>query len=801
MRKHGIMLENSWNNDPHSLVMRTFKNIFDLYVSAASYTNLPRNPHELVIQSKEQMSKVRRILTRQEKKFVKSGSEFVCMAGGCGIGKTFVHAMGEKRGDILLINFAGRLLTEEYRSTLKEASVMVLDGVSEEIPEDFEEFCKFLQFRGNGKHILLVEVPITFGFRGRQDEASLSKHWAGIKRLKGDIKSLTIAFRTYHPSYKREIDMQRIQIPDVKTLVLNTSMTVTWHVADLTSALEDYSHRKFFCLEPSIMDTDFGFPKEEFLPTSCLIPSCHSLHDACSSKETCETFRTSFAIVKLLRERSPVEKPLYVVVDSMDRRNRLLGTLHCNYDTGVIFIDDDGTTWEKPSRESDSKVVLVTADQILGYHGDNSIVILDLPDCTWRNYVRMISSSYNNITILMERESFEMGKYSLIIRNPKIIEETGLIGLLEMLQKKTDVMPHVDREGCQRIDLPINFQVKSLPYSKAPPRCTVIFGPASSGKSMMLLESIKLHSRLDPNANRCVLIHLGSILSHKVAQVFLNSHINRCDVVQSTALSPHDILFHNRVKEIMREYPKSSIHVYVDDYSIQAKETAEEIHKWTTALNDFWKKNDRKVTVSIVFQPHSRNGRNIDTAKLKSFFRKELEAIVFTLPISKWIVPCYTSPKLLTHISRNEVNIPSGLEIRGLYSPSYSASIVFGPKPKYIKYRCGNRHFEKICKGQQYCEPSLGVLVCFLSVLRHDVRETLRETLVRVLVSDETLMANLQRWMEIWNPQDSIELRFLHPREFHGCTGDFIITVNVEDAWLMESVSTRTMNLAIIDTL
>ena len=117
--------------------------------------------------------------------------------------------------------------------------------------------------------------------------------------------------------------------------------------------------------------------------------------------------------------------------------------------------------------------------------------------------------------------------------------------------------------------------------------------------------------------------------------------------------------------------------------------------------------------------------------------------------------------------------------------------------PKYIKYRCDSQHFGYTCKGHEHCEQSLGVLVCFLSELKHHAIEVFqsRNVYIHVLISDEILMTNLKRSTS----QCSGGLQFLHPRKFQGCTGDSIITVNVEDTWLLESVSSCAMNPAVID--
>ena len=126
---HEIALNDSWNPDSESPEMRTFKDIFDLYVSAASAVDLPRNPNQLFVKSEKQMKPMLVILTPQQRKLVLSESSVTFLSGGSGTGKTFVlkrRAMElTKKGEVLLINFAGGVLTDEFRHNFEGKALII----------------------------------------------------------------------------------------------------------------------------------------------------------------------------------------------------------------------------------------------------------------------------------------------------------------------------------------------------------------------------------------------------------------------------------------------------------------------------------------------------------------------------------------------------------------------------------------------------------------------------------------------------------------------------------------------------
>ncbi|CAG0879392.1 unnamed protein product, partial [Darwinula stevensoni] len=120
---NGISLKD-WDQSHKSPVMETYKEIFKLYVCAASTMVIPRNPIQLLSKSDEQMEKTLLILTREQKQLVDSPERVILMTGVSGTGKTVVlkrralHC-AKDGAKLLVINIAGGFLTEEFRRYLK----------------------------------------------------------------------------------------------------------------------------------------------------------------------------------------------------------------------------------------------------------------------------------------------------------------------------------------------------------------------------------------------------------------------------------------------------------------------------------------------------------------------------------------------------------------------------------------------------------------------------------------------------------------------------------------------------------
>ena len=119
LERQEIVLESKWDRNSESPVMKTFKEIFDLYVNAASKEDLPRSPTQLLRKSERQMKKMLEILTPQQRELVMSKEKYLFICGAHGTGSTFLireRALElAKTGEVLVVNLAGSLLTKEYQ--------------------------------------------------------------------------------------------------------------------------------------------------------------------------------------------------------------------------------------------------------------------------------------------------------------------------------------------------------------------------------------------------------------------------------------------------------------------------------------------------------------------------------------------------------------------------------------------------------------------------------------------------------------------------------------------------------------
>ncbi|CAG0901868.1 unnamed protein product [Darwinula stevensoni] len=509
---------------------------------------------------------------------------------------------------------------------------------------------------------------------------------------------------------------------------------------------------------------------------------------------------------------------IYAVVDTIQRRNMLVNTLKHVYEKEVGFVDSIG----RLRGISPNSIVVVTADQILGWHSNKEIVILDIFGSNWRNYLRMVSSSQKNVTIVMEHEVLQRGKYSelcAILKTPIIsvpenkkkllsdMENTGMKRkwmMEELDETKWDILNWQDENNYHGAQVS-----KSTPSSPANQhdtnsRLKVIFGPPNSGKSIELLKRIEYlvaHRRDNPYG--ILLLHMGSTLSQNEFFKHLGGHkLDELDIaLVPKSLSPRDIIKFDRVKEVQRKFLSSKIHMLVDDYCIQAATTEEEKKEWEHILEEMNKMEDHLI-LTIVFQAHAKGGRQISIEELKSFF-KEQEPKVEVLELSQCYSAYFNDPELLQHICRNETNEQLLLEAKSLYTESRGGALVNGPKPLCysMRYSCPGKHGNYRCKGKASCMRYIASFMSFCSVLE-ELKKTKSEKKnkdpVRILMTDKDLMEFMDEYSKGKNVG---ELRFIHPKDFRGCESNVSITVNVEDSWLLESLSRAKTDLWIIDFL
>ncbi|CAG0896696.1 unnamed protein product [Darwinula stevensoni] len=591
-----------------------------------------------------------------------------------GTGKTLIlkkraeRLVGKDGEGVIVINLAGGCLTEDLRRDLNGKDITVVDGREEGISENLPKLIAFLEKQAN-KDVLIDEVSLTLGIQGPLVKTSLNEHWKQIFNMVKHVRSLTVAFRPNDPTYTKDINPSGIEIPDVdnhgniEVHILTGVKRNAQQVSQLFLALGDYSRRTFVCKEPTIRGVTLPDPKEPSMPKLLPIPSCSTLHD--SEKElTCEAVRCSQVIHKYLGKfPTASQNPLYVVVDTTERRNRLVNALCLVYKIIVKFVDAEGRFLVKSVNpngrlnSNTSGVVILTADQALGCYL-HDVLIMDLPKCTWRNFVRMVSSRRNGIIIAIEPESLQVGKYSFI-NDKAMFGETAEMyamniqeykeGLEEKLKIAFDFedqqMTHFDAMACQN-SMPDHQEKTVLNEFEARrevviidetrkegiARLNVILGHSSSGKSYKLLDMITSIPRHEQAQHKILLFLMGSVLSKEISVGHLDRRgqeiLNDLVIIRSEALSPINIIKHAVVKDIAWRHLPEIMYIFVDDYSIQSFGTEDEIKLWNEVLEDLrtWGKNLR---LTIVFQSHAEGGRRISMSMLMTFFEEKKEEHVW----------------------------------------------------------------------------------------------------------------------------------------------------------------------------
>ncbi|CAG0889083.1 unnamed protein product [Darwinula stevensoni] len=500
LARHNIILEKPFDSNSECPVMKTFKDIFDLYVSAASALDLPRNPHQLYNTSEEQMKEMTVLLTPQQRKLAKSESRVIFLAGGSGTGKTFVlkrRALKlQERGEVLLINVAGGLLTEEFRYAFEgKDGITVIDGREKEFEKDPEKFKNFLVEMGKGKHVLVDEVPITLGFQGLLTSDALSAHWTWMVELQEHFKSITLAFRPNDQSYYRDFPLQDVKPGTIQIDVLDRVKRNSRKISELFQAIGDYFRRIFISHEKTL-PMDMKEPGGECLPSLFTIPSCSVLHpNGCEDKMFCWTMKACHVVQILYARCTRVQHiPLFVVVDDDVKKASLVNMLSSQDDTVLpLFLgelpqlksqEQNRGSNEKESEEKKSangngkqvefrcfssttislpNLLIVTEHEMIGCHFDNVTVVLDFPPSKWINYLRMIESNGNNMIIVIEEEDLATGKFSRVVKDIpdwNIMRDSTTI---EDLTKKLEMW----KKNEETIALP---EHKAVPFTPSYPR-------------------------------------------------------------------------------------------------------------------------------------------------------------------------------------------------------------------------------------------------------------------------------------------------------------------------------------------
>ncbi|CAG0885219.1 unnamed protein product [Darwinula stevensoni] len=689
---HGIVLEKSWNQDSTCPVMKTFKNIFDLYVCAASTVELPRNPAQLFTKCDDQMKKMLIILTPQQRELVREESKIIFIWGGPGTGKTVVLKeralqLAEK-GEVLLMNLPGGLLTEEFRLYFQgNVAIQIFDGREEGLDNDFGRWKSFLQKRGEGKHILIDEVPITFGLHGIITPESLSRHWCE----------------------------------------------------------EEY---------------------EIYIVTVC------------------------------------VSRPIFIVVDDEERKNTFVHILASFYPTIPFLFHMKSELHGRSTAEGSSPVIIVTEEEMMGCYITDVIMVMDFPLSQWRNYIRLIATTGENKIIVIEEEELTTGRFSPIKEIPGWnIEKANIVeaSLMEMLEKAWEENNEKSIPDPNKQDFPLaNFPEiyidcgrrgeEQKDVEKMLGSClSGIFGCPASGKSRRV---DLLIDRVIQRRGHVLLLHSGSKLSQE-------AYRQRWSDKGTVGIDAYDFNSYSR-----QERSLQNIFVYMKVKEahtkwMEKKNEKDGVGPFVIIAEDFELVKDFEETINILkrmevhliiaFKSHSGEQRRISLRRAVEALKVNPDCTVIALSTQP------TNVCLLRYIQRNETRIALKLEARNLYISSIPAAIVLGPPVQFIN-SCSRRHYGYICNGKNACGNSLTILpsLC-LCVLQ----ELVDEDQPYVLVSDENLLLSLQEKINEFLPNVHVK----HSKDFRGCETSVVISVNVNDEWLLEVISRSRSRLIIIDNI
>ncbi|CAG0903411.1 unnamed protein product, partial [Darwinula stevensoni] len=799
--------------------MKTFKDIFDLYVSAASAVDLPRNSCQLFTTCEKQMEPVLVLLTPQQKELVMSDDKVMFICGGSGTGKTFVlkrRAMElGKKNDVMVINVSGGLLTEEFRNDFNDnPRIEVVDGREEDIEENLEKLKELLIKKGKGKHVLVDEVPLTLGFQGVQENLTpdaISDHWGFIVKMKDYIKTITLVFRPNDQSYSRDVPLQDIKPGGLSIKVLDRVKRNSRKIADLFLAIADYARRIFISRERTLpMDVEESEIK--FLPVLFPVPSCFSLHPSkCKDELICRAVRASHAIKYIHKEFSTSSRkaPLLVVVDSDRMKAAMVNILTFIDHSPVSFFGEKGKFLGKLPPEGSFSLV-VTDEEMLGCHVNNVKVILDFPNSIWKNFCRLITTTDDKKILIIEEEDWKTGKFSRLVKEipgwdikEVNFSEQGLIQKLETAweEYKSNVIHHINEKSfpsgsCPKMDVKWDAgdemeEVKNLLGSWI----IGVFGYPGSGKSrrvdMFIQRELQLRVRV-------LILHCGSVLSQELYKQRWRTEKNVAikPVPSNNIESLQDILNINELVVAAKRKGKvvGSMLVVIEDCPI-LKDMEEQINK----VVDQFKK--LKIKLVLVFKSHSRDDSGIPIEVIMRLLKSNANTIAVVLPSPP------TDMKLLRHIYRNEAGTPLELQAKSLPTSSLPAAIIFGEPVLLINdinYKCPGRHVGYTCKGNPMCGPLAKEMhttpsaqsIFVYSIAMEEVKKDSDE--IYVLAADENLLACLRNF-----PRSSTErkIQFIHPKDFRGCEASIVISVNIPEDWMLEVISRSRTRLVIIDFL
>ncbi|CAG0900742.1 unnamed protein product [Darwinula stevensoni] len=767
-------------------------------------------------------------------------------------------------------------------------NIKVVDGREEGLGEDLEALKKFLMETGQGKHVLVDEVPITLGFRGIITSEALSKHWEWVVGSTPCLKSITLSFRPNDQSYERDFPIQDVNPGGREVRVLEGVKRNTRKVAELFLAIGDYARRIFPSLERTLplnlKEAGEGF-KRGFLPVLFSIPSCFSIHPGeCRDARTCEAVRALHAIRIVYEERSEPSTPIFVVVDNVERKNaivRVTASIFPSLPLIFLLYSQRHHAWKfhgHGASEGSSPIVVATESEMTGCHPNNLTIVVDHSGSQWHNYSRLIATTGENKVLVVEEEQLRTGKFSHVTKQIPgwTIKERGvdedLKSRLNEARSKCDA---------QRI---ANLKEEDFPLASFPGmetdwngvegeekrdveimlRSSIcgIFGPPASGKSLRVSLFI---ARATERGERVVFLHPGYVL-------FLE---HRRHLVKKDEVDLYESFDSNKVKsfqdvvdlvqEALKE--KEGKGKNKKTKKKQGKEKGRETSPLNVVvedcplleeLSDTKRLKELTKRLILTFKPHSEDASGKAVGRIIKNFRESPDCTAIVLESQP------TNVHLLEHIQKYETGKALKLAAKSLSVYTVPAAIVYGSPVEYIDlnhYKCSGRHLGYLCSGDKPCSTFKAVASCVARVARaalaattdhqhgepsirdvppsatqepsirdvrpsatqepsirdvrpsatqepsiRDVRpSTTREHSIRdvhlqaknqepyVLVSDEHLLNSLQSLKSFFDVQ------VIHSRDFRGCEASVIISVNVNDDWLLEVISRSRTRLIIID--
>ncbi|CAG0893750.1 unnamed protein product [Darwinula stevensoni] len=812
--RRGIVLEKTWDRNPESPVLKTFKEIFDLYVYAASGLDLPRNQTQLLIKSEGQMKKMSEILTPKQRESVMSKEKFMFICGAHGTGKTFMIRERAtelaKTGKVLVVNLAGGLLTEEYQRYFKdEEEIQVIDRRDEGLEENIEALKKYLLEKGKNKNILIDEVPITLGFQDIITPEAVTKHWECILDEINNIKSMTVSFRPTDQSYTRDIPLLDVKPRGCQIKILEEVKRNSRKIAELLMAIRCFFSRNVLSLEKTVrMDIDES--AGGFLPALLFIPSCSALHPSkCQEKMICEAVRASHAIDSIRNQcsRSSKERPIFVVVDSEKRKNALVNIIMSFFPSiPFLFFSNRRRIWRgNGNLNGSSSLVIVTEHEMMGCYPSNFIIILDFPFTQWKNYNRLIASTVENKILVTEEEELRTGKFSRLtneIFGWKIkegnIDGADLSRTLEKAWQAYDSkkIDHLKDDAFSRSRFPgmdidsdgrdeqkiadVDRMLKSW--------LSGIFGFPASGKTSridILIRNVTVFS------GHLILLHCGSDLSWEVYRKRWGNedHVKLAYLDSSKIKSVDDILDHIvRVKENKAKLNnKKKKMEKEEDKHVVSNETVPlfVVVEDCPLLKDFEGAKERlqKMNTKLIlaFRPHSDDTSGIAVEKAARMREGKTDCTAIVIRSQPMNVA------LVKYIQRHETRTALSL-------PAMSAAIVPGPPVRFISmknFKCSQIHSGYICSGNMSCSKyaTAALSLSQAALLKAPGISPF------ILVTDEDLLASLETC------KSDPDIVVLHPQNFRGCEASVVVSVNVNEDWLQEAISCARTGLVIIDNI